>query len=210
MTASNALTALPREVVGKSSAKLGHVGQIPAVLYGRGRDPLSIAIDRHEFELFSAHHSGAALVELKVKGEKKPVNAMVREIQRSPIKGTVLHVDFVAVSMTEKVHASLPLHLVNDPAGVRAGGVLTINLHELNVEALPGDLPEFIEWDVTDLEMGETLLVGDVKPPKGIELLDDAEATIASVQAPRVEVEEVEGEEAVEPELIGAKDEAEE
>ncbi len=210
MTASNELTALPREIVGKSSSKLGHVGQIPAVLYGRGRDPLSIAIDRHAFELFSAHHSGAALVELKVKGEKKPVNAMVREIQRSPIKGTVLHVDFVAVSMTEKVHASLPLHLVNDPAGVRAGGVLTINLHELSVEALPGDLPEFLEWDVAGLEMGETLLVGDVKPPKGIEVLDDAEATIASVQAPRVEVEAVEGEEAAEPELIGAKDEAEE
>jgi large subunit ribosomal protein L25 len=210
MTASNELTALPREIIGKSSAKLGHMGQIPAILYGRGRDPLSLAIDRHDFELFSAHHSGAALVELKIEGEKKPVNAMVREIQRSPIKGNVLHVDFVAVSMTEKVHASLPLHLLNDPAGVRAGGVLTINLHELSVEALPGDLPEFLEWDVAELEMGDTLNVGDVKPPKGIEVLDDAEAIIASVQAPRVEVEEAEVSEAAEPELIGAKDEAEE
>jgi large subunit ribosomal protein L25 len=112
--------------------------------------------------------------------------------------------------MTEKVHASLPLHLLNDPAGVRAGGVLTINLHELSVEALPGDLPEFLEWDVAELEMGDTLNVGDVKPPKGIEVLDDAEAIIASVQAPRVEVEEAEVSEAAEPELIGAKDEAEE
>lgn len=210
MTASNELTALPRTLIGKTSTRLGHVGQIPAVLYGQGREPLSIAIDRHEFELFSTHHSGATLVELKVEGEKKPVNAMVREVQRSPVKGNVLHIDFVAVSMTEKIHAAIPLHLVSDPEGVKAGGVLTVNLHELNVEALPGDLPEALEWDVASLEMGDTLHVGDIKAPAGIELLDDPEAIIASVQAPRVEVEEEEGVEAAEPELIGAKEATEE
>jgi len=210
MTASNALTALPRDMIGKSSTRLAHVGQIPAVLYGRGREPLSIAIDRHEFELFSVHHGGATLVELKVEGEKKPVNVMVREIQRSPVKGNVLHVDFVAVSMTEAIHAAVPLHLVGDSAGVKVGGVLTVNMHELNVEALPGDLPEALEWDVAGLEMGDSLQVGDITPPKGITLLDDAEAIVASVQAPRAEEEVVEEAEAAEPELIGAKEETEE
>jgi len=205
MTATSELTALPREMIGKSSTRLGHVGQIPAVLYGQGREPIAIAIDRHEFELFSAHHSGATLVELKVEGEKKPVNAMVREVQHSPVKGTVLHVDFVAVSMTETIHAAVPLHLVGDPAGVKAGGVLTVNMHELNVESLPGDLPEALEWDVAGLEMGDTLHVGDVTPPKGIVLLDDAEAIVASVQAPRAEEEVEEGVvEVAEPELIGS------
>jgi len=210
MTASSALAATPRDFIGKSAKRLAQINQVPGVIYGRGREPQSIAVDRHEFELFMSHHAaGAALVELKLEGEKKPINAMVREVQRSPIKGTVLHVDFVAVSMTEVTHAVLPIHLISDPAGVKAGGILTINIHELNVEALPGDLPEMIEWDVAGLEMGDTLHLSDITPPKGVKLLDDAESIVASVQAPRVEEEVVEGEEAVEPELIGSKGEEE-
>lgn len=208
MTASSELSATPRQITGKTSKRLAHVGQIPAVLYGHGREPMAIALDRHDFEIFAAHHGGSTLVEVKLEGEKKPINAMIREIQRSPIKGNVLHVDFVAVSMTEKIHAAVPLHLVNDPAGVKAGGTLTVVMHEVNVEGLPGDLPEAIECDVAALEIGDSLHVSDVVAPKGLTLLDDAEAIVASVQAPRVEVEEVEGEEAAEPELIGSKDEA--
>ncbi len=211
MTATSELAAAPREVVGKSSRRLAQINQIPAVLYGRGRDAASIAVDRHEFELFMSHHAaGAALVELKLEGEKKPVNAMVREVQRSPVKGNILHIDFVAVSMTEVVHAVVPLHLLNDPAGVKAGGILTINMHELNIEALPGDLPESLEWDVSALEMGDTLVLSEVEAPEGIKFLDDMESIVASVQAPRVEVEEVEVEEAAEPEIVGAKAEEEE
>jgi len=211
MTATSELSAAPREMIGKTSKRLARANQIPAVVYGRGRDAMAVAVDRHEFELFMSHHAaGAALVELKLEGEKKPVNAMVREVQRSPIKGTILHIDFVAVSMTETVHAVVPLHLLNDPAGVKAGGVLTINMHEINIEALPGDLPEFLEADVAALEVGDTLHLSEVDAPKGIKFLDDPEAIVASVQAPRVEVEEVEAEEAAEPEVIGAKDEEEE
>ena len=211
MTASSELTATPRDFIGKSAKRLAQINQIPGVIYGHGREAKAVSVDRHDFELFMAHHAaGAALVELKLEGEKKPINAMVREVQRSPVKGNVLHVDFVAVSMNEVTHAVVPIHLINDPAGVRAGGILTINIHELNVEALPGDLPEFVEWDVAELEVGDTLHLKDVAPPKGVKFLDDAEAIVASVQAPRVEVEEVEGEEVAEPEVIGAKAEEEE
>ncbi len=209
-TVTNALTAVSRDVLGKSSKKLAAAGQIPAVLYGVGREAMAVAVDRHDFELWAAHHSaGSGMVELSLEGEKKPINAMVRDIQHSAVKGTILHIDFLAVSMDKPIHANVPLHLVNDPAGVRAGGILTVNIHELNVEALPGDLPELLEWDVSPLEVGDTLHLKDIAAPSGITLLDDPETIIASVQVPRVEVEEV-TEEVTEPEVIGAKESEEE
>lgn len=212
MSATSELTASPRDIIGKSAKRLASINQIPAVLYGHNREAKAIAVDRHDFELFMSHHAaGAALVELNLEGEKKAINAMVREVQRSPVKGNILHVDFVAVSMSETVHAAVPIHLVNDPAGVKAGGILTINMHELNIEALPRDLPEALEYDVSALEVGDTLHLSDITSLPGVKLLDDPEAIIASVQAPRVEIEEeVEVEEVEEPEIIGAKPEEEE
>lgn len=207
MTASTELTAVPRTIIGKSSHRLAAANQIPAVLYGFGREAASIAVDRHDFEQWAAHHAaGSGMVQLKLEGEKKPIDAVVREIQHSAVKGSILHIDFLAVSMNKPIHANVPLHLVSDPEGVKAGGVLTVNTHELNVEALPKDLPEAIEWDVTPLQMGDTLHLSDISVPSGITLLDSPETIIASVQAPRAEVEEV-AEEAAEPEVIGAKSE---
>ncbi|MDZ4169312.1 MAG: 50S ribosomal protein L25 [Coriobacteriia bacterium] len=205
MSKASEITVTPRTVVGKTAHRLAAVGQIPAVLYGVGREAMPMAVDRHAFELWATHHaSGSGMVELKVEGEKKPVNAMVREIQRSAVKGTILHVDFLAVSMDKPIHANVPLHLVNDPEGVRAGGVLTVNIHELNVEALPAELPESMEWDVSGMMVGDTLHVRDIVAPKGITLLDEPEGIVASVQIPRLEVEET-TEELTEPEVIGSK-----
>lgn len=205
MSTVNEITVTPRTVIGKTSHRLAAAGQIPAVLYGVGREAMPVAVNRHDFELWAAHHaSGSGMVELKVEGEKKVVNAMVREIQHSAVKGTILHVDFLAVSMDKPIHANVLLHLVNDPEGVRAGGVLTVNIHELNVEALPAELPESIEWDVSAMQLGDTLHIRDIVAPKGITLLDDPEGIVASVQTPRAEVEEV-AEELAEPEVIGSK-----
>ncbi len=210
MTTASELTVTPRTVIGKASSRLSASGQIPAVLYGAGREATPLAVDRHEFELWAAHHAaGSGMVELKVEGQKKPVSAMVREIQRSSVKGTILHVDFLAVSMDKPVHANVPLVLVNDPEGVRAGGVLTVNIHEIDVEALPADLPEVIEWDVSALQIGESVHVDDIVPPAGVTVLADPEAIVASVQPPRVEVE-AEAAEITEPEVIGSKSSEEE
>lgn len=204
MTASSELSATPRDVVGKANRRLGSES-LPAVLYGVGREPLPIAVDRHDFEMFVAHHAaGSTLVELALDGEKKPINAMIREIQHSPIKGNILHVDFLAVSMNKPVSAVVTLHFVNDAAGCKAGGTLTVNMHEVNVEAKPADLPEGIDVDIEHLEVGDTLHVGDVKAPAGVTITDDPEAIIASVQAPRTEVEEEPDTEQVEPQVIGA------
>lgn len=206
MTASTELSATPREVIGKTSKKLAHAGQVPAVLYGTGRDPLPLTLSRHEFDLFTLHHAlGSTIVELKIEGESKPINAMVREVQTSPVKGSVLHVDLLAVAMNKPVHATLALHLVNDPQGVREGGILTVNVHEINVEAKPGDLPDVMEYDVSGLSMGDALHIGDIPAPKGVTILDDPEAVVASVTAPKVEVEGAEVE-ITEPTVIGEEE----
>lgn len=209
MTPTNELMATPRTVIGKTSRRLARVNQIPAVLYGFGREAASIAVDRHAFELWATHHAaGSGMVQIRLEGEAKPIDAVVREIQRSAVKGGITHIDFLAVSMNKPIHANVPLHLVNDPAGVRAGGVLTINVHELNIEALPMELPEVVEWDVAALEVGDILHLRDITVPGNVRLLDDPEMIVASVQVPRVEVEET-VEEMAEPEVIGEKTEDE-
>jgi len=210
MAESTVLTVFPRTTIGKASHRLAEVGQIPAVLYGMGREALPIAIDRHDFELFMSHHAaGSTLVEIQIEGEKKPVNAMIREMQTSPLKGTITHVDFMAVSLDKPVHAVVTLRLVNDPAGVRAGGVLTVDRHELNVEAKPADLPEYLEFDVSGLGIGDSLHVSDIVAPAGVTLLDDAGAIVASVTPPTVATEAEEGATQAEPEVIGSKSEEE-
>lgn len=206
MSVSTELNAVSRTVIGKSSKRLNSAGQIPAVLYGAGREATPIAVSRHDFELWAAHHAaGSGMVDLKVEGEKKTIPAMVRDIQHSAVKGVITHIDFLAVSMDKPIHANVPLHLVNDPEGVRAGGVLTVNIHEINVEALPADLPEVMEWDVSSLQIGDILHMGDIVAPAGITILDDADHIVASVQTPRVEVETTGEEEMAEPEVIGSK-----
>ena len=210
MTASTSLTAYSRDVVGKSSHKLAADGRIPAVLYGTGREALSLSVDRHDFEILIAHHAtGSTVFELKVEGEKTPVNALIREMQVSPVKGNIVHIDFLAVSMDQLIQAPVTLHFINDPAGVRAGGVLTTNFHEISVEAKPGDLPASLDVDIAALEIGDSLHVADIVVPAGVTILDDPEEVLISVQAPRIEVEEeTEGEQA-EPEVIGEKAEEE-
>ena len=210
MSVSNVLTAYPREVIGKANRRLAGQNRIPAVVYGIGRDAVSISVDRHDFEMLMAHHSaGSTIVEMQIEGESKPINAMIREMQMSPIKDTILHVDFLAIEMNKPVHAVVSLRLINDPAGVKAGGILTVNFHDMNVEAKPADLPEYLEIDVSALGIGDSLHVKDLTVPSGVTILDDAEEVLCSVQAPRVEVEE-ETDAILEPEVIGEKDSGDE
>jgi len=203
MSDTTVLEAFKRDQIGKANRQLAGTDRIAAVLYGMGRDAMPISIGRHDFELLMSHHvSSSLLVEIKLEGEKKPLHAMIREMQVGPVKGNILHVDFLAVDMNETVHASIALHLVNDPEGVKKGGVLTVDRHELNVEAKPGDLPESIDIDVSALEIGDSLHVRDVVAPKGVVLLDDMDGILASVTPPTVEAEEPEAA-AAEPELVG-------
>lgn len=211
MSASSEIVATSRDLIGKSSRRLAYVNQIPAVVYGLGREPRSIAVDRHDFEQWLVHHSaGSSVIDLRLEGEKDTLPAMIREVHHSPVKGNVMHVDFLAVNMNKVVTATVPLHVIGDAEGVKAGGVLTINMHEINLEAKPADIPaDGVELDVSALEIGDALHVSDIKTGAGIVITDDADSIVVSVQPPRAEEPEEGAEEATEPELIGAKDESE-
>lgn len=206
MSETTVLEATPRDVIGKANRRLKAAGQIPAVLYGHSREPLVLAVDRHDFEYMMQHHAtGATIVKLNVEGESKPFDAIIKDVQVSPVKGTVLHVDFLAIRMDEVIQATAPVHFIGDAPGVKEGGVLLQDLREFSVEALPMSLPENIEVDVSGLELGHSLTVADVPAPEGVVILDDPETVVCSVSLPTVEVEEEpeEGAEMAEPALVG-------
>jgi large subunit ribosomal protein L25 len=212
MTESTAITARVREETGKTNRRLAASGEIPAVLYGPARDTVSLALDRHDFELMMSHHgAGSTIVTIAIEGEGKPVNAVIREVQHSPIKGTIIHVDFLAIRMDQKLQATVSFHFVGESPGVKAGGVLMHSLRELMVEALPANLPESLEVDISELEIGHSISVADLTAPEGVEITDDPEAVVCSVTLPTAEPTEEELEaEVEEPEVIGEETPAEE
>lgn len=207
MTESTTIIARPRDIVGKANRKLANRNEIPAVLYGPGREPSPLALDRHAFELMMSHQvGGSLLVSLSVEGETKPVNAVIREIQHSPVKGTILHVDFLAIRMDQKLAATLPFLFLGESPGVKAGGVLMHTMREVMVEALPADLPEQLEVDISNLDLGHSITVADLVAPAGVEITDDPEGVVCSITAPTAEPTEEEiaaAAEGVEPEVIG-------
>lgn len=212
MTETTAITAFPREVTGKANRRMAAAAQIPAVLYGSGRETRSLALDRHDFEVMMAHHgAGATLVKISIPGEAKPINAMIREVQTSPVKGTILHVDFQVIRMDQKLQAAVSLHFAGEAEGVKAGGMFMQSLREIMVEALPADLPDSLDVDISALEIGQTMTVADVVVPADVAIIDDPETVVCSITAPSAEPteEEVPGGEIAEPALVG-KDSSEE
>jgi len=207
MSDSTDLVAYPRDLIGHANKKLAAAGRIPAVIYGAAHAPAVIAVDRHEFELMLAHQHGMAVLKLGLEGEKKPINVVIKEIQRGPVKGTILHIDFQAVRMDQTIHAAVALEFINDPEGVKTGGILTVERYDLNVEALPGDLPESIVADIAALEVGDTLILSQITPPAGVTFLDEPDTVLCSVTAPRAEIEEVEVAEVAEVPEVGEESE---
>ncbi|MDP2182188.1 MAG: 50S ribosomal protein L25 [Actinomycetota bacterium] len=204
MTESTTIIARRRDIIGKANRRM--TDEIPAILYGTGREALPVAVDRHDFELFISHHgAGSTLVSISVEGEATPVNAMVKEVQTSPVKGTILHIDFLAVRMDQIIQASVGLHFIGESPGVKAGGVLMQSVHTVTVEALPAELPEAIEIDVSALELGDSLHMSDLVGPEGVTIVDDPEVLVCSVTTPTAEPveEELVAEEGAEPEVIG-------
>jgi large subunit ribosomal protein L25 len=174
-------------------------GRVPAILYGRGIEPTPLAVDGKELGHVLHTEAGAnVLVNLVVEGGRRYLT-MVREVQRHPVRGNLLHVDFVNTARDVKTHADVPVSLVGDSRGVREGGVLEHHLWELRVEALPTDIPPALEVDISSLGIGEHLRVEDVPPPPGIEILTPAEEIIVSIVEPQAvrAAEELAPEEAV-------------
>ena len=210
--ASANLSVTARENSGKGVARsLRREGRVPAVIYGHGREPKSLSINTRDLEKLLEHISAEnTVIDLDLDGTSS--RTLIREIQRHPFKRQILHVDFQALVAGEKVTVNIPIVLNGIPEGVRLeGGVLDQTLRELEIEVDPSDIPDHVEIDVTNMVIGDSLHVSDIKLPAGVKVLDDPETSVAVLAAPRAVIEEapaveaVEGaaEGATEPEVIG-------
>jgi large subunit ribosomal protein L25 len=218
--ATVSFSATSRDVTGKGAARtLRSQGQIPAVIYGHGRDPQPLALNARDLDKLLSHiQAESTVIEVTVGGQT--AKTLIREIQRHPIKRQILHVDFQALVAGEKVIVSIPIVLVGTPEGVRLeGGVLDQTLREIEIEVDPSNIPDHIEYDVTNMVIGDSVHISDLKVPEGVEVQDDAETSVAVLAAPRAVIEEtpvvaeaVEGEAGAvaEPEVIGRGKEEEE
>jgi large subunit ribosomal protein L25 len=207
--ASAQLNATPRSNVGKGAARsLRREGKIPAVIYGHARKPQPLAIDQRELDRLLSHIAAeSTVIELSFDGSTS--RTLIREIQRHPFKPQILHVDFQELVAGEKVTVDVPIILGGVPEGVRAeGGILDQTMRELSIHVDPANIPNHIDVDVTALRIGDSVHVSDLSLPEGVEVLDEEDATICVVSAPRAVVEEVPAEVAPEgvveePEVIG-------
>jgi large subunit ribosomal protein L25 len=199
-----------REAGGSRAARrLRRSGRVPGVLYGGGGDPVGFDADARELRMALA--ASGAVLDLSVDGGKAtPV--VLKEAQRHPVRGETVHVDLLRVRLDEAIHALVPLELtgVDDAPGVKEGGVLEQITRELNVEALPTDIPESIVHDIGEMQIGDTVLLSAIAAPRGLTLLDEIEETVvATLSPPKLQAEVAEEIEA-ETELVGEGEEAEE
>ena len=183
------LKATKRDVVGKQVKAMRREGRLPAVIYGRRNEPIIISLDAHSASLALGKLSSSSLVTIDVDGTEYA--SLVREKQRDYIKNRLLHVDFLAVSLDEKLRATVSIHFVGVSLAVKDfNAVLVHNLEELEVEALPGDLPEGIDVDISVLSrIGDGIRVRDVMVSDKVRLLDNPDTMVAVATAPKVEEE---------------------
>ena len=201
MSKNETLTAQKREGTGKGVARqLRQNGRVPAVLYGRDLESMHLSLDVREAEhLFYAISVDNTIVDLKVDGEKEAYPTLVREIQTHPWKATLLHVDFLRIQKGVAVDVDVPVHLVGVPVGVKlSGGNLEQIVHDLPVRCIPSKIPESIEIDVSELDLGEVLHISDIKLDDDIEVRIAPEQTLCSVAHPSAEEEVVVDEEELE------------
>jgi len=188
------LTAYPRSLARRAGTKkLRDSGRVPAVIYGRQAQPQNLELRQKEIEDL-IHHSVSenVLVDLHVPEDPRPKRlALVQEVQHHPLSGKVLHLDLHEVLDTELVTVSVPVESVGEAVGVKTnGGVLEHVMFKIKVRALPKDLPESIKVEVSHLEVGQAIHLGDIKPPAGVEILGDKNLSVLAVAAPVTEEQE--------------------
>jgi len=199
---TNALAVSARAVEGsRSTRRLRRQGLVPGVIYGGGEDPQTFAVDARILRNTLAH--SGAVIEVSLEGAKG-MPAIVKDLQRHPVRGEAIHVDLLRVRMDQTIHSTVSLELIGaqDAPGVSEGGILNQEVRELNIEALPGDIPDSIIHDVSGLEMNATVTLSAVRPPSGVTLLDDLEETVIATITPPT-LEPVEEEIETETALVG-------
>ena len=183
--------------------RLRRSGAVPGIVYGGGKDPIAFKVDARA--LRHVLHEGSALFDLEIDGGKKPV--IVKDQQRHPVRGELMHIDLLEVRLDEKIQSAVGVELEGgeEAPGVKEGGVLEHVTRELQILALPTDIPERIVADVSHMEVAGTLHLSEVAAPAGVEFLDDLEETIVATITTPTEVAEPEVEE--EAELVGEEGE---
>jgi large subunit ribosomal protein L25 len=184
------LTALKRTETGSGVARrLRREGRVPAVVYGLGEGTTSVTVPAHELDhiLHSASGSNSLIT---LKGDDGDQLALARQIHRHPVRGTIIHVDFIRVRADQAIEAEVSITFTGEAEGVREGGMLEQSLFTVTVEALPGNIPNVIEYDVTALAMGDSIHVSDLTFPTGVTVVTDPETAVAHVAQPRVVEEE--------------------
>ncbi len=188
------LKAYPRTLTKRSGVKkVFAAGRVPAVIYGRHIKPQNLEVDSKEIEDLVHHsYSENILVDLLIEGnEHQKRLALVKEVQHHPLTRKILHVDFHEVSETEKVTVTVPIETVGEAIGVKTGGgILEHVLHRVKVRCLPKDIPEYIKIDVSNLDVGKAIHIGEIQPPPGVEILGDKMVTVVAVAAPITEEQE--------------------
>jgi large subunit ribosomal protein L25 len=182
----------------RASRRLRREGLIPGVLYGRS-EPRAICIPERDLRRALTSDGGLnAILDVVLEGQKTAHPSILKAYQQDPLKGKLTHVDFQEVRLDQPIHATVPVHLVggDEAPGIREGGVLSQVSRDVNVEALPMEIPEHLDLDVSRMEMNDTLRLSDLRVPEGVTLLDDPEETVlATVTMPTREVEPEETEE---------------
>jgi large subunit ribosomal protein L25 len=192
------ISAKVRDVAGKGASRRlrREEGVVPGIVYGANKKPQQISLEykeliKHlEHEAFYSH-----IIELDVEGKSEDV--ILKDLQRHPAKAIIYHVDFMRVSKTKKLRAKVPLHFVNEATSIgvkQQGGVVTHNITELEISCLPANLPEYIEVDLAEVEVGSNIHISDLVLPKGVESVDlshgsDHDLTVATIVMPRGSIE---------------------
>lgn len=184
MTQQLSLTITPRAQTGRSaSRRVRKTNQIPAILYGKHTSPQTLSVDAPEFtRLVKAVAGRALIIELVQKDKAEKALSFLQEIQRNPITDKFVHVDFREVKADEKLDIDVPVTFVGEAHGVKTqGGVIEIGAHTVRIRCLPKDLPPFVEVDITELKVDETIKVANLKPVNGVEFRDPAGQPIVSI-----------------------------
>lgn len=189
----------------RASRRLRREGNVPAIVYGKEIDPLSIAVDHRELRAALTTEAGLnALISIELGSDK--ILTLARIVETHPFRREIRHVDFVTVSLTDTVATEIPVHFVGEAEGIQAGGVLSTARNVVQIEALVTNIPSYVELDISELQIGDALRIGDLPAIEGVSYTEDPEYTVVSItvpaaleaEEPEEEVEGAEGEEAAE------------
>jgi large subunit ribosomal protein L25 len=175
------------------SRRLRRQGMIPGVLYGRGKTPYAICVPERELRRVLTGSAGLhAILDVVLEGQKTTHASILKDYQQDPLRGHIAHVDLQEVPLDEPIQAVVSVQLVGEPVGVKEGGVLSQVQREINVEALPMEIPEHLDLDVSAMAIGDTLRVADLPAREGVTYLDDPEETVLATVTMPTRVEEPE------------------